>query len=67
MVRTPLRYFESVYANMHASNPKLRIAVNLTSENISINVTSTEEEKALLISQQSSKTMLFKDLLANKI
>ena len=67
MAITPLRNFESLYANLHASNPKLKIAVNLTSENVSINVTSAEEEKAVLISQLSSKTMLFRDHLANKI
>jgi hypothetical protein len=52
---------------MHASNPKLKIAVNLTSENVSINVTSAEEEKAVMNSKLSSKNMLFKDHLANKI
>jgi hypothetical protein len=66
-VRTPLRNFESLHANLHASNPKLKIAINLTSENASMNVTRTEEEKTVLILQSSRKAIIDKDKVTNKI
>lgn len=44
-----------MYANLHASNPKLKIAVNLTSEHASVNVTNAEEEKAAFSIQTSRK------------
>ena len=62
-----MRNFESLYANLHASNPKLKIAINLTSENASMNVTRTEEEKAVLVLLSSRKAIIDKDKVTNKI
>ena len=66
-MRTPLRNFESLYTNLHASNPKLKFAINLTRENSSMNVTRTEEEKTVLVLQSSRKANIDKDKVTSKI